>query len=68
MWIQWDDQSAYMNNSWNCGAFLAGFFVFINLVGQLGGCVMVLLRYRVAIACGVLFFIVVLQVSSIQSF
>ena len=35
----------------------------INLVGQLGAVAMVLTRYKVDIACGVLFFIVVLQVN-----
>ena len=38
-------------------------FVLINLTGQVGGVVMVLARFQVAIACGVLFFIVCLQVS-----
>lgn len=52
-----------MDMSWGCGKFLATIFVLVNLIGQLGGCVMVIGRFRVAIACGVLFFIVVLQVS-----
>lgn len=52
-----------MDMSWGCGKFLATVFVLVNLVGQLGGCVMVIGRFRVAIACGILFFIVVLQVS-----
>ena len=37
-------------------------FVFINLIGQLGGVAMVLLRLKVDIACGILFGIVFLQV------
>ncbi|CAO1439579.1 unnamed protein product [Diamesa serratosioi] len=61
MWVQWNEQREYMNLSWNCGTFLATFFVFINLVGQVGGVIMVLARLRVQIACGILFFIVVLQ-------
>uniref|UniRef100_U5EZA2 Putative cargo transport protein erv29 n=1 Tax=Corethrella appendiculata TaxID=1370023 RepID=U5EZA2_9DIPT len=61
MWSQWNEQREYMNMSWGCGMFLATFFVFINLVGQIGGCIMVLGRFRVTIACGILFFIVVLQ-------
>ncbi|XP_065169783.1 surfeit locus protein 4 homolog [Atheta coriaria] len=61
MWFQWSEQREYMNMSWGCGVFLATLFVFVNLVGQLGGCVMVLIRYKVSIACGVLFSIVVLQ-------
>ena len=47
--------------SWGCGMFLATLFVLINLLGQLGGCVMVIGRFKVSIACGVLLFIVVLQ-------
>lgn len=48
--------------SWNCGQFLATVFVLVNLTGQVGGVVMVLARLRVQIACGLLFFIVCLQV------
>lgn len=61
MWVQWTEQSEYMDLSWNCGRFLGHTFVFVNLVGQLGGCVMVLIQKKVTIACGLLFFIVVLQ-------
>jgi len=56
-----------MNISWNCGMFLATVFVLVNLVGQLGGCILVLLQIQVRLACGILFFIVVLQVSDIMS-
>lgn len=51
-----------MNMSWGCGMFLATLFVFTNLCGQLGGVVMVIGRLKVPIACGMLFFIVILQV------
>lgn len=61
MWFQWNEQREYMDMSWGCGKFLATMFVLINLFGQLGGCVMVIGRLKVHIACGVLFFIVVLQ-------
>lgn len=63
MWVQWSEQREYMDMSWGCGKFLATIFVLINLIGQLGGCVMVLSQKKVPYACGVLFFIVVLQVS-----
>lgn len=63
MYFQWSEQSRYMDMSWNCGMFLATVFVLINLVGQLGGCILILLQKHVRIACGILFFIVVLQVS-----
>lgn len=66
MWAQWTEQREYMDLSWGCGKFLATVFVLVNLFGQLGGCVMVIGRFRVTIACGVLFFIVVLQVSCLQ--
>ncbi|XP_017887248.1 surfeit locus protein 4 homolog isoform X1 [Ceratina calcarata] len=61
MWFQWVEQKEFINNSWNCGTFLATMFVLVNLIGQLGGCVMVIGRWKVSIACGILFFIVVLQ-------
>ncbi|XP_044728345.1 surfeit locus protein 4 homolog [Chrysoperla carnea] len=61
MWFQWSEQREYMDMSWGCGTILATLFVIINLIGQLGGCVMVICRYQVSIACGTLFFIVVLQ-------
>ena len=63
MWFQWDEQRDYINATWGCGWFLATLFVITNLIGQLGGCVMVLSRKQVNIACGILFFIIFLQVS-----
>ncbi len=63
MWVQWSEQREYMDISWGCGWFLATLFVLTNLVGQLGGVAMVLIRTKVDIACGILFGIVVLQVS-----
>lgn len=61
MWFQWKEQKEYMDMSWGCGTVLATLFVLINMIGQIGGCLLVMLRYRVEIACGSLFFIVVLQ-------
>lgn len=61
MWVQWNEQREYMDMNWGCGKFLATMFVLVNLVGQIGGCVMVLGRLKVSIACWMLFSIVVLQ-------
>merc|ERR1712080_173967 len=61
MWVQWSEQREYMDISWGCGWFLATLFVVINLLGQLGGVTMVMLRLKVDIACGILFGIVFLQ-------
>ncbi|KAJ6638988.1 Surfeit locus protein 4 like [Pseudolycoriella hygida] len=61
MYFQWNEQREYMDMSWGCGKFLATVFVIVNLFGQLGGCIMVMGRLKVEIACGLLFFIVVLQ-------
>lgn len=63
MFMQWGEQRDYMNASWGIGWFLASFFVFYNLFAQLGGCVMVLGRIKVDIACGILFSVIVFQVS-----
>ncbi|XP_063703636.1 surfeit locus protein 4 homolog [Culicoides brevitarsis] len=61
MFVQWNEQREYMDMSWGCGKFLATIFVLVNLFGQLGGCALVIARFKVEIACGILFFIVVLQ-------
>lgn len=66
MYMQWYEQRDYMDMSWGCGKFLATLFVTINLFGQLGGVVMVMLQKKVTVACGVLFFIVILQVGMIS--
>lgn len=63
MYFQWNEQREYMDMSWGCGKFLATVFVLTNLFGQLGGCGMVIARFKVDIAVGLLFFIVVLQVT-----
>ena len=60
-WVQWDEQVEHMDTSWGCGWLLATTFVLINLVGQLGAVAMVLTRIKVDIACGVLFFVLILQ-------
>jgi len=61
MWFQWTEQREYIESAWHCGAFLAAVFVIINLIGQIGGCLMVLSRQKVEIAVGILSFIVFLQ-------
>ena len=61
MWTQWNEQREYMDISWGCGYFLASLFVIINLLGQLGGVIMVMGRIKVDWACFGLFGIVVLQ-------
>ena len=67
MWTQWGDQRDYMDSTWGCGYFLATVFVLSNLFGQLGGCVMVLSRQKVPIACGILLGIILLQVIEITN-
>nr|BAH13091.1 unnamed protein product [Homo sapiens] len=44
MWFQWSEQRDYIDTTWNCGYLLASSFVFLNLLGQLTGCVLVLSR------------------------
>ena len=61
MWFQWSEQKDYINMTWGCGEILAHFFVFVNMVFQLGGCGMVLVRKFVPIAVGLLFGIILLQ-------
>uniref|UniRef100_H2YQ42 Surfeit locus protein 4 n=1 Tax=Ciona savignyi TaxID=51511 RepID=H2YQ42_CIOSA len=61
MWMQWGEQRDYISSTWSCGQFLASIFVFINMVGQVGACVGVLMRKQVPVMCGLLFFIIGLQ-------
>ncbi|XP_060762877.1 surfeit 4, like isoform X3 [Neoarius graeffei] len=61
MWFQWSEQKDYIESSWGCGFFLASLFVLINLLGQLGGCVLILSRNFVECACFGLFGIIGLQ-------
>uniref|UniRef100_A0A665VZM0 Surfeit locus protein 4 n=1 Tax=Echeneis naucrates TaxID=173247 RepID=A0A665VZM0_ECHNA len=68
MWLQWAEQSEYIDSTWNCGRFLANIFVLLNLLGQLGGCVLILSRNFVQNACFALFGIIALQVSLIRSY
>lgn len=63
MWFQWGEQRDYIEQTWNCGAFLSILFVLFNLIAQLGGCLMILSRQKVEIAVGVLFSVVLIQVS-----
>jgi uncharacterized membrane protein YphA (DoxX/SURF4 family) len=61
MYFQWSEQRDYMNASWGCGYFLATLFVLFNLLGQLSGSTLVLIRLRVEAAVGLLGGIVLLQ-------
>ncbi|XP_035642254.1 surfeit 4, like isoform X4 [Oncorhynchus keta] len=61
MWFQWNEQRDYIEATWSCGYFLAACFVLLNLLGQLGGCVLILSRNCVQYACFALFGILSLQ-------
>ncbi|KAH8287427.1 hypothetical protein KR054_007106 [Drosophila jambulina] len=62
MIYQWDEQREYVEGTWLCGRFLATLFVLINMVGQLGGCCMVMARSKANIAVGILLSVVLLQI------
>ncbi|XP_020377683.1 surfeit locus protein 4-like [Rhincodon typus] len=61
MWFQWNEQCDYINMVWHCGNFLATVFVLLNMVGQLGGCILVLSRKFVPYACCGLFVLIAMQ-------
>ena len=63
MWFQWREQKDYINLTWRCGEFLGHMFVLVNMVFQLAGCVMVLIRRYVPVAVGLLFAVIVIQVN-----
>ena len=52
----------YVRLTWNTGWFIAVMFVIVNMLAQLIGCLMILLRKYVSIAVGILFGIIILQV------
>ena len=64
MWVQWNEQRDYIELTWQCGSALATLFVITNMVVQIVGCFMVLLRKYVHVAVGMLFGVIVVQVRS----
>ena len=61
MWFQWSEQSDYVSNAWNVPVFFGHLFVIYNLLVQLTACGMVIARWRIQIAVGLLFSILLLQ-------
>lgn len=61
MWFQWSDQRDYISYHWDLPVFVGTLFVIYNLLAQLGGSLMVLLRKNVRIACGILLSVVLIQ-------
>ena len=61
MWFQWSDQSDYVSSAWYMPVFFGHIFVIYNLLVQLVGCLMVIAKYKVQIAVGLLFSILILQ-------
>lgn len=65
MFFQWNEQKDYIESTWSCGFILANLFVILNLVGQLGGGALVMIRLKVEIGVAILFGVVILQVRRI---
>ncbi|XP_068594519.1 surfeit 4, like [Brachionichthys hirsutus] len=60
--FQWKNQSDFLSDTWKCGHLLADAFLLLNLVVQLGGCVLILSRNFVHYACFSLFGLIALQI------
>ncbi|XP_014681235.1 PREDICTED: surfeit locus protein 4 homolog [Priapulus caudatus] len=61
MWFQWNEQADYMDATWGWGRLVSNLFVIVNMIGQLGGCAMVLARIKVPIACAILGSVIMIQ-------
>ena len=62
MWFQWREQKDYISLTWRCGEIIAHIFVLLNMVLQLVGCGLILVRKFVYPAVGILFGVIILQV------
>lgn len=62
MWFQWEDQTEYFRRQWGVSLWVVSVFLLLNMVAQLSGSVMILLRKRVDVAVGILFGVIVTQV------
>lgn len=61
MWFQWADQRDYIGYHWEVPMLIGTLFVIFNLLAQLGGSLMVILRKKVRVACAILLSVVVIQ-------
>lgn len=61
MWTQWNDQRDYVAHHWQVYMFVGTLFVMFNLLAQLTGSAMVLMRRKVRIACAILLTVVLEQ-------
>lgn len=64
MWFQWTLQVDFFTSHWGVHYIFGAFFVLVNMLAQGAGCGMVIARKYVQYACGILVFVVVIQVSA----
>jgi ER-derived vesicles protein len=62
LWFSWRDQVDFFDRTWGQGSSIAVVFVFANLMLQLVGSALIMLRFRVVLGCLALFGVVLLQV------
>ena len=68
IYFKWSDEKDYIDSQWGCGSFLATLFVVVHIVGQLGGCFLILTRKKVEIIFRILIGIITLKTIAYGTF
>eukprot|EP00730_Choanoeca_flexa_P016541 TRINITY_DN7842_c0_g2_i1.p1 TRINITY_DN7842_c0_g2~~TRINITY_DN7842_c0_g2_i1.p1 ORF type:complete len:271 (+),score=36.53 TRINITY_DN7842_c0_g2_i1:55-867(+) len=67
MFLQFNDQSRYMRNTWRCGSTLAQAFIILNMVLQILPSIAIVVRKQVPAAVACLCSVVIMQMVAYQT-